>query len=94
MFTSLRGGPLYAATVIVVAVVATATVLAWHGTLTGSDWLIVITPILTGVVGVTSAHVAGTALGNALNTYPPVPGGTGPGPPAGQNGTGPGPEPT
>jgi hypothetical protein len=71
MFTSLRGGPLYAATIIVIAIVAAATALAWHGTLSGSDWLIIATPILAGVVGVTSAHVAGTALGNALNT-PPV----------------------
>ena len=72
MFATLRGNPLWAAMVVVVAIIGAATVLAWHGTLSGSDFLAVITPIVAGVTGVASAHVAGQATAAALVTPPPV----------------------
>lgn len=72
MFTNLKGGALWAATAIVVAILGAATYLASQSILSGSDWLVVGSAVLTGTVGVTTAHVAGNAVGNALNTPPPI----------------------
>ena len=72
MFTALKGSALIAATVVVVSVIGSAAALAWNGTLSGSDFLTIATLILGGVVGVTSAHVAGQTAAAAINTPPPV----------------------
>lgn len=71
MFTMLKGSALYVAGGLVLAVVGAATYLASQSVLSGSDWLAVITPILAGIVGVTSAHVAGQTAATAFNTAPP-----------------------
>jgi hypothetical protein len=72
MLETLKGAALYVAGAIVLAIVGAATYLASQGTLTGSDWLTIVVPVLTGVVGVTSAHVAGQTAANAFNTPAPV----------------------
>lgn len=72
MFSQLKGGALWAVTAVVLAAIGAATYLASQSVLSGSDWLVIITPILTGTVGIASAHVAGNAVGNALNAPPPV----------------------
>lgn len=71
MFATLKGAALYVAGGIVVAVIGAATYLTSNGNLTGADWLVIITPILTGVVGITFAHTTGQAVGAALQTPPP-----------------------
>lgn len=71
MFTSLKGASLYVAGGLVLAVVGAATYLASQSVLSGTDWLAVIIPVLTGIVGVTSAHVAGQTAATAFNTVPP-----------------------
>jgi len=68
----LKGAALYVAGVITLALIGAVTFLVADGDLSGSDALIVFTPILTGVVGVTSAHVAGQTAAAAINTPPPV----------------------
>jgi hypothetical protein len=73
MFTTLKGAALWVAGGIVLAVIGAATYLTSAGDLNGSDWLAIILPILTGVIGVTSAHVAGQTAAAAFNT--PSPGG-------------------
>jgi hypothetical protein len=72
MFSALKGSALWAATLVIVAIIGAATALAWNGTLTGSDWLIIASPILAGVVGITSAHVAAGATAAAINMPPPA----------------------
>lgn len=72
MLTSLKGSALWVAALIVIAVLAAVTVLAYHGTLSGDLWVAIVTPIITGVTGVASAHVAGTQIGAALQTPPPT----------------------
>lgn len=71
MFTTLTGGALYVAGAIVLAVIGAATYLSSQGVLAGSDWLAIVSPILVGVVGVTSAHVAGQTVARAVNVPPP-----------------------
>jgi hypothetical protein len=71
--TSLKGGPMWAALATVLAVIGASTALAYNGTLSGSLWLSVITPIIAAVTGVTAAHVTGNQVAAALNTPPPVP---------------------
>lgn len=61
MFSSLKGGPLWATAAVIVAVLGSATALAWQGVLTGSDWLAVAAPILTGGAAIGGAHVANQA---------------------------------
>jgi hypothetical protein len=73
MLSTLKGAALWVAGGIVLALIGAATYLASQGTLTGSDWLTIMVPILTGVVGVTSAHVAGQTAANAFNTPAPNP---------------------
>lgn len=71
MITTLKGATLYVVGGIVLAVVGAATYLASQSVLSGSDWLVVISSILAGVVGVTSAHVAGQTAAAAFNMVPP-----------------------
>lgn len=61
MFSGLRGGPLWGTVAIVISVLAAATVLAWQHVLTGSDWLAVVSPVLTGGAAIGGAHVANQA---------------------------------
>lgn len=71
MLTTLKGGTLWAALAIVLAVIGSVTYLASQSILTGADTLTVIVLILTGVVGVTSAHVAGqNAISAGVSTVP------------------------
>ena len=70
MWETLKGATLYVVGGIVLAIIGAATFLANQGTLTGQDWLTIVVPILTGVVGVTSAHVAGNQVASAINTTP------------------------
>lgn len=70
MITTLKGATLYVVGGIVLAVVGTATYLASQSVLSGSDWLVVISSILAGTVGITSAHVAGQTAAAAFNTVP------------------------
>ena len=72
MLTTLKGGALWAALVIVLAVVGATTYLASSGDITGTDALTVVTAVLVAVTGVTSAHVAGQTAATAFNT--PAPG--------------------
>lgn len=71
MLTTLKGPVLYVVGGLVLAVIGAATYLASQSVLTGSDWLAVITAVLAGVIGVTSAHVAGQTAAAAFNTSPP-----------------------
>lgn len=71
MFITLKGAALYVAGGLVLAVVGASTYLASQSVLSGSDWLAVITPILAGIVGVTSAHVAGQTAAAAIKVPPP-----------------------
>lgn len=71
MYSTLKGASLVVAGAIVIAVIGAATYLTSNGNLTGADWLVIITPLLTGVVGITFAHTTGIAVGAALNTPPP-----------------------
>lgn len=77
MFATLKGPALYVAGFLVALVVACATVLTWHGTLTGQSWLVIVVPVLTGIVGLSAAAHASAATTNALMT-PPPPGLVGP----------------
>lgn len=70
MWETLKGAALYVAGAITLAIIGAATYLASQGTLTGQDWLTITVPVLTGVVGVTTAHVAGTQVASAINTMP------------------------
>jgi hypothetical protein len=72
MLDTLKGPALYVAGALVLALIGAATYLSAQGILTGEAWLVIVTPIITGVVGVTSAHVAGTQAVNALMTPPPA----------------------
>lgn len=72
MLTTLKGAPLYGAVAIVLAVIGAITYLASQNIMSGADVLTVITLILTGVVGITSAHVAGQTASAAFNTPPPA----------------------
>jgi hypothetical protein len=74
MFTSLKGGPLWAALIVVLAAVGAVTYLASAGHISGADALIVITAVVTAVTGVASAHVAGNTAAAAFNTPAPAPG--------------------
>lgn len=78
MLSALKGGTLWAALAVILAAVGAVTALAWHGSISGSDALIVITAVVTAVTGVTSAHVAGQTAAAAFNAPPPVNGGTTP----------------
>lgn len=71
MWSSMKTSQLLAVVVVLVAVIAGATVLAWKGVLSGSDWLVIATTILAGVIGVSSAHVAGQTAAAAINVTPP-----------------------
>jgi hypothetical protein len=80
MLQSLKGGPLWAITAIVLAVIGAVTYLASQGTVSGGDVLNVISLVLVGVIGVTTAHVVGQSTitaGVSTVPAPPVP----PGPP-------------
>jgi hypothetical protein len=70
MWETLKGSALYVAGATVLAIIGAATYLAQSGVLSGQDWLTIVVPVLTGVVGVTSAHVAGTQVASAINTVP------------------------
>ena len=72
VLTTLKGSALYVAGAIVLAIIGAATYLAASNTLTGSDWLTIVVPVLTWVVGVTTAHVTGQQVTAALVTPPPV----------------------
>lgn len=72
MLATLKGGALWAALTIVLAVVGATTYLASAGDITGTDALTVVTAVLVAVTGVTSAHVAGQTAASAFNT--PAPG--------------------
>ena len=71
MWETLKGAALWVAGGVVLAIIGAATYLAQAGILTGQDWLTIIVPVLTGVVGVTTAHVTGNQVASALNTMPP-----------------------
>lgn len=73
MLDTLKGNALWGAVLIVLTVIGAITYLASQSILNGADVLTVITLILTGVVGLTSAHVAGQTAAAAINTPPPVP---------------------
>lgn len=73
MFAALKGSTLWAALVVILAIIGAVTYLAANGNITGADALIVITAIVTAVTGVTSAHVAGQTAAAAFNTPPPGP---------------------
>jgi hypothetical protein len=70
MWETLKGATLYVVGVIVLAIIGAATYLAQSGVLTGSDWLTITVPVLTGVVGVTASHVAGNQVASAINSVP------------------------
>jgi len=70
MLTTLKGAALWVAGGIVLALIGATTYLAQAGTITGPDALVIFTPILTGVVGVTTAHVTGNQVTAALRTPP------------------------
>jgi hypothetical protein len=71
MLQALKGGALWAALAIVLATIGSATYLASQAILSGSDVLAIITPILAGTVGVTTAHVVGQAtLAAGVSTMP------------------------
>jgi hypothetical protein len=74
MLSSLKGGPLWAALAVLLAVIGSVTYLTSSGLITGSDALTVIVVILTAVTGVTSAHVAGQTAAAAFNTPVSAPG--------------------
>jgi hypothetical protein len=76
MFSNLKGGPLVAIAVVVLGIIGGATALVWNGSLSGSDWLVVVTPILTAATGVTTAHVVGNAM--SASTLSPSAGGSTP----------------
>lgn len=82
MLDTLKGNALLAAAVIVLAVIGAVTYLASQSILSGADTLTIITLVLTGVVGVTSAHVAGQTAAAAFNTPTPTPTVPAPTPPA------------
>jgi hypothetical protein len=73
MLSALKGGPLWAALAVLLAVIGAVTYLAASGYVSGSDALTVIIAILTAVTGVTSAHVAGQTAAAAFNTPAPTP---------------------
>jgi hypothetical protein len=75
VLSSLKGSALAAVSAILLAVIGASTYLASQGTLSGSDWLVIITPILASVGIVTAAHVTGVAVNNANNPPPPPPSG-------------------
>jgi hypothetical protein len=72
MFTALKGGSLWAALVVLLAIIGSVTYLASSGYISGSDALTVVIAILTAVTGVTSAHVAGQTAAAAFNTPAPT----------------------
>lgn len=72
MLTTLKGGPLAAVTVVVLAVLGAVTYLASTGTLTGADVLVVISTLLAAVTGVTAAHVTGQVVASASQSLPPA----------------------
>lgn len=71
VISTLKGGPLWAVVLIVLAVIGAATALVYNGTLTGDLWIAVITPLIAGVTGVTAAHITGNQVSAALQTSPP-----------------------
>lgn len=73
MLDTLKGPALWAAGIIVLAVVGAVTYLASQGTMSGSDVMSVVILILTGVVGITSAHVASQSAITAVQTPAPLP---------------------
>jgi hypothetical protein len=73
MFTALKGGPLWSALAVLLAIIGSITYLASSGYISGSDALTVVIAILTAVTGVTSAHVAGQTAAAAFNTPAPGP---------------------
>jgi len=75
MLTQLKGPALYVVGAVVLAIVGAAPSLSSQGTLSGSEWLVVAGSVLTGTVGITTAHVASNATAAAIQIPPPVPGG-------------------
>lgn len=74
MLETLKGGALWAVVAVVLAAIGSVTYLASQSILSGSDVLTVITLILTGVVGLTTAHVVGQAtLASGVSTVPAPP---------------------
>jgi hypothetical protein len=74
VISTLKGSPLWAVVVVVLAVIGSVTYLASQSILTGSDVLSIIILILTGVVGITTAHVAGqSAIQAGVSTVPAPP---------------------
>lgn len=73
MLATLKGGVLWAVVAVILAVLGAVTYLASQSILSGSDVLTLVTLILTGVVGLTSAHVAGQTAAAAFNTPAPGP---------------------
>lgn len=72
MLTALKGGALYVAGGVVLALIGAVTYLTQNGNIAGSDALVIYVSILTGVTGITTAHVTGNQVASALNTAPPV----------------------
>jgi hypothetical protein len=72
VLTTLKGGALYVAGAVVLALIGAVTFLAQNGNITGADALVIYVSVLTGVTGITTAHVTGQQVAGALNTPPPV----------------------
>lgn len=81
MFSALKGGPLWATVGVVVAYAAGATVLAFHGTISGAEWLAATAPIITGGAAIGGVHVASNAIA-ANQVSQPGPGSVTNGPPS------------
>jgi hypothetical protein len=71
VLTSLKGAALWVAGGIVLALIGAVTYLTQNGNIAGSDALVIYVSILTGVTGITTAHVTGQQVTAALNTPPP-----------------------
>ena len=72
MLTTLKGAALWVAGGIVLALIGAVTYLTQNGNIAGADALVIYVSILTGVTGITTAHVTGQQVTAALNTPPPV----------------------
>lgn len=73
MLGSLTKTAIWPATLIVLAIIGAITYLGSQGVVSGSDIVTIVVLILTGVIGVTAAHVGGNTAVNAANqTAPPA----------------------
>jgi hypothetical protein len=72
MLTSLKGAALWVAGGVVLALIGAVTYLTQNGNIAGSDALVIFVSVLTGVTGITTAHVTGQQVTAALQTPPPV----------------------